>query len=206
MPMTLREGNVFTGVCHTVQEGYAWSQVPSGGDVGMPGPRSLPWGMGIPGRTPPYQPRKGTPPRKVYFPVLTSSDGYLIGGMFLTGMLPSSGFPLGLEKWEGIFQSGKSQGILKRLEKSGKITQNTGKLREFDINMSHFAYACKTEGKNGISRLISALCVNCLISIPEYSRIIDYSIIWMCIWCGLLQKLYKIKKSELLNSKVYSKV
>ena len=72
--------------------------------------------------------------------------------------------------------------------------------------MSHFAYACKTKGKNGISRLISALCVNCLISIPEYSQIIDYSIIWMCIWCGLLQKLYKIKKSELLNSKVYSKV
>ena len=64
----------------------------------------------------------------------------------------------------------------------------------------------KTEGKNGISCLISTLCVNCLISILEYSRIIDYSIIWMCIWCGLLQKLYKIKKSELLNSKVYSKV
>ena len=73
-------------------------------------------------------------------------------------------------------------------------------------NVSYFAYACKTEGKNGISHLISTLCVNCLISIPEYSRIIDYSIIWMCIWCGLLQKLYKIKKSELLNSKVYSKV
>ena len=37
-----------------------------------------------------------------------------------------TGFPLGLEKlenlekWEGIFQSGKSQGILNRLEKSGK--------------------------------------------------------------------------------------
>ena len=58
---------------------------------------------------------------------------------------------------------------------------------------------------NGISRVISALCINCLISILEYSRIIDYSIIWMCIWCGLLQKLYKIKKSELLNSKVYSR-
>ena len=48
-----------------------------------------------------------------------------------------SGFPLGLEKlenlekWEGIFQSGKSQGILNRLEKSGKTTQNTGKLRKF---------------------------------------------------------------------------
>ena len=44
----------------------------------------------------------------------------------------SPGFPLGLEnlgKWEGIFQSGKSQGILNRLEKSGKTTQNTGKLR-----------------------------------------------------------------------------
>ena len=37
--------------------------------------------------------------------------------------------------------------------------------------MSHFAYVCKTEGKNGISRLISTLCVNCLISIPEYSRL-----------------------------------
>ena len=45
-----------------------------------------------------------------------------------------TGFPLGLEnleKWEGIFQSGKSQGILNRLEKSGKNSQNTGKLREF---------------------------------------------------------------------------
>ena len=29
-------------------------------------------------------------------------------------------FPPGLEKWEGIFQSGKSQGILNRLEKSGE--------------------------------------------------------------------------------------
>ena len=46
-----------------------------------------------------------------------------------------SGFPLGLEKWEGIFQSGKSQGILTRLEKSGKIIQNTGKLREFQTNI-----------------------------------------------------------------------
>ena len=49
-----------------------------------------------------------------------------------------TGFPLGLEnleKWEGIFQSGKSQGILNRLEKSGKITQSTGKLREFEINI-----------------------------------------------------------------------
>ena len=72
--------------------------------------------------------------------------------------------------------------------------------------MSHFSYACKTEGENGISRLISALCVNCLSAIPEYSRIIDYSIIWMCIWCGPLQKLHKIKKSELLNSKVSFKL
>ena len=52
-----------------------------------------------------------------------------------------TGFPLGLEnlenleKWEGIFKSGKSQGILNRLEKSGKITQNTGKLREFQTNI-----------------------------------------------------------------------
>ena len=47
-------------------------------------------------------------------------------------------FPLGLEnleKWEGIFQSGKSQGILNRLEMSRKITQNTGKVREFLANV-----------------------------------------------------------------------
>ena len=35
----------------------------------------------------------------------------------------------------GIFQSGKGQGILNRLEKSGKITQNTEKLWEFEINI-----------------------------------------------------------------------
>ena len=55
------------------------------------------------------------------------------------GCLPArTGFPLGLEnleKWEGIFQSGKSQGILNRLEKSGKITQNTGKYWEFQTNI-----------------------------------------------------------------------
>ena len=39
------------------------------------------------------------------------------------------------------------------------------------MHMSHFAYACKTEGENGISRLISALCLNCLSSISEYSRL-----------------------------------
>ena len=58
----------------------------------------------------------------------------------------STGFPLGLEnlenleKWEGIFQSGKSQGILNRLEKSGKIAKNTGKLREFEINIIWYFY------------------------------------------------------------------
>ena len=47
-------------------------------------------------------------------------------------------FPLGLEirenleKWEDIFQSGKSQGILSRLEKSGNFAPNTGKTGKFD--------------------------------------------------------------------------
>ena len=51
-----------------------------------------------------------------------------------------TGFPLGLEnleKWEGIFQSGKRQGILNRLEKSGKsqgkshkILENSGNFRQ----------------------------------------------------------------------------
>ena len=47
-------------------------------------------------------------------------------------------FPLGLEnleKWENIIQSGKGQKILNRLEKSGKITQNIGKLWEFQTNV-----------------------------------------------------------------------
>ena len=33
-------------------------------------------------------------------------------------------------KWENFFQLGKSQGLLNRLEKSGNITQNTGKVIE----------------------------------------------------------------------------
>ena len=47
-----------------------------------------------------------------------------------------TGFPLGLEKlenlekWEGIFQSGKSQGILNRLEKSGKSQGKSHKIWE----------------------------------------------------------------------------
>ena len=48
-------------------------------------------------------------------------------------MVFHSGFPLGLEnleKWEGIFQSGKSQGILNRLEKSGKSQGKPHKILE----------------------------------------------------------------------------
>ena len=53
-----------------------------------------------------------------------------------------AGFPLGLEnleKWEGIFpvreKSGNFEQTGKVREKSGKITQNTGKLREFQTNI-----------------------------------------------------------------------
>ena len=68
-----------------------------------------------------------------------------------------SGFPLGLEnlenleKWEGIFQSGKSQGILNRLEKSGKsqgkshkILENSGNFRQilFFIFWWYLNYLC----------------------------------------------------------------
>ena len=74
------------------------------------------------------------------------------------------------------------------------------------IYMSRFSYVCKTERENGISHLISAQCVNCLSAILEYSRFIDYSIIGMSIWCGLLLKLHKFKKSELLNSEVSFKL
>ena len=44
------------------------------------------------------------------------------------------GLPLGLENL-GNGRAFSSQGILNRLEESGEITQNTGKLREFEINI-----------------------------------------------------------------------
>ena len=40
-----------------------------------------------------------------------------------------------------------------------------------NIHMSHFSYACKTEGGNGISCLISALCVNFKFTSECYSGI-----------------------------------
>ena len=43
-----------------------------------------------------------------------------------------------LGKWKGIFQLGKSQEILNRLEKSSKISQNTGKVREFHTNIVYY--------------------------------------------------------------------
>ena len=77
---------------------------------------------------------------------------------------------------------------------SGSATTNV------EVYMSHFSYSCKTEWENGISRLISALCVNCKFTsehysgiFQKYSRIIDYSIIWMCIWYRLIEKLEKSK-------------
>ena len=61
----------------------------------------------------------------------------LVGVRQSTGADPGgggrAGFPLGLEnleKWEGIFQSGKSQGILNRLEKSGKSQEKSHKILE----------------------------------------------------------------------------
>ena len=45
-----------------------------------------------------------------------------------------AGFPLKLENGKAF----SSRGILNRLEKSGKITQNTGKLWEFEINIIRY--------------------------------------------------------------------
>ena len=76
----------------------------------------------------------------------------------LDALCEEAGFPLGLEnlenleKWEGIFQSGKSQGILMRLEKSGKsqgkshkILENWGNFRQilfviFQWQLNEFVY------------------------------------------------------------------
>ena len=63
-------------------------------------------------------------------------------------------FPPGLEirenlgKWEGIFQSGKSQGILSRLEKSGNFAQilekqeNLNKKKMFFVKVREFYTKC----------------------------------------------------------------
>ena len=45
-----------------------------------------------------------------------------------------AGFPLDWKTWK-YGKALSSQGSLNRLEKSGKFTQNTGKLREFQINI-----------------------------------------------------------------------
>ena len=60
--------------------------------------------------------------------ILMSLLNHAFTNVSLPGRLPSTltEFSLGLvnlEKWEGIFQSGKSREILNRLEKSGKNTQ-----------------------------------------------------------------------------------
>ena len=56
------------------------------------------------------------------------------------------GFPLGLEKlenlkkWEGIYQSGKSQGILNRLEKSGKSQGKSHRILEIAGNFKEMLF------------------------------------------------------------------
>ena len=44
------------------------------------------------------------------------------------------GFPLRLETWKNL-EASSNQG--NRLEKSGKIIQNTGKVREFQTNVAY---------------------------------------------------------------------
>ena len=76
-----------------------------------------------------------------------------------------------------------------------------GEKKEFRYNIKKSLYmlylfkrfpyvSLRLRVQNGISRLISALCVNCLISIPEYSRIrlhvqngISRLIFALCINC-----------------------
>ena len=47
-----------------------------------------------------------------------------------------------LGKWENIFRSEKSQQILNRLQKPGKITQNTEKQMSFGIFLCYFNEMC----------------------------------------------------------------
>ena len=74
--------------------------------------------------------------------MLQTSNFLLLPTKSMVARGNQSGFPLGLEKWEGIFQSWKSQGILNRLEKSGKshkILDNS----EFQTNSCYFLVIAK---------------------------------------------------------------
>ena len=109
--------------------------VPSHGGVPAQG-EYLP--RGVPGGVPAW----GVPVQgRCTFPGGCTSPGVYLGGVPAWGVPvlgspgtpPVSGFPLGLEnleKWEGTFQSGKSQGILNRLEKSGKSQGKPHKILE----------------------------------------------------------------------------
>ena len=132
---SLGQGNIFIGVCQ---------EFCSQGGCLLPG-RCLLWGLSAPGgcllwggvcswgvlccggclllgvSTPRGVPGGDTPPW-----ILLQAVRILLECIL-------AGFPLGLEnleKWEGIFQSGKSQGILNRLEKSGKSQGKSTKILE----------------------------------------------------------------------------
>ena len=117
----LGQGNVFTHVCLFTGEGGSASEgsVYRGGSVCRGG--QIPTGT-----------RKNMRYASYWNTFLLIMCQQYDKKKSLQFVLNTAGFPLGLEnleKWEGISQSGKSQGTLNRLEKSGKIAQNTGKLR-----------------------------------------------------------------------------
>ena len=49
---------------------------------------------------------------------------------------------------------------------------------KFDMDMSYFAYACKTEGKNGISRLISELLRTLDSSLRDRLFVLQNEVFW----------------------------
>ena len=80
--------------------------------------------------------------------------------------------PVPTGKWENIFQPGKSQGILSRLEKSGNFTQNPGKLKIFTqntgkiVNFTQFFFFCDLN-------FAKFLCVNFNWSLKNRTQILE---------------------------------
>ena len=111
------QGNIFTPVCHSVHRGGV--SLSTCWDTTTPPPRD-----------------QAEPPDCNSMPFGVAWAYY--GKVLILANAALPGFPPGLEnleKWEGIFQSGKSQGILNRLEKSGKSQGKSYKILEKSGNL-----------------------------------------------------------------------
>ena len=71
------------------------------------------------------------------------------------------------------------------------------------LNMSHFSYSCKTKRENGISRLNSALCVNCKFTSEHNSRIFQNYLLLNHLDVHLVQTTSETSKNKKSDHSVF---